>query len=307
MVKLTMNRSSLTSYAWLSIAAAIATIALKSSAYWITGSVGLLSDAAESFVNLLGASIALVMLKIAARPPDEDHLFGHDKAEYFAGGAEGAMILIAAISIGVMAISRLINPRPIEQAGTGLAVSAIASLINFVVARILLSAGKKNRSVTLEADAHHLMTDVWTSIGVIGGVTAVALTGWQPLDPVIALCVACYIVWTGFRLLKGSVFGLMDSAMPEHECREVITVFDKYKRQGIEFHALRTRQAGSRCFVSVHVLVPGAWTVQQGHELLEELEAEIRSTISYVTLFTHLEPLEDPVSGDDIELDRCRK
>lgn len=307
MVKSTMNRSSLTGYAWLSIAAAIATIALKSYAYLITGSVGLLSDAAESFVNLLGASIALVMLTIAARPPDEDHLYGHDKAEYFAGGAEGAMILVAAITIGIMAISRLINPRPIEQAGLGLVVSAIASLINFAVARILMSAGKKNKSVTLEADAHHLMTDVWTSIGVIGGVTAVALTGWQPLDPVIALCVACYIVWTGYSLIRRSIFGLMDSAMSEHECREVITVFDKYKRQGIEFHALRTRQSGARCFVSVHVLVPGAWTVQQGHELLEELEAEIRGAISYVTVFTHLEPLEDPVSEHDIELDRCRK
>jgi len=302
-----MNRSSLTGYAWLSIVAAIATIALKSYAYWITGSVGLLSDAAESFVNLLGASIALAMLTIAARPPDEDHLYGHDKAEYFASGAEGAMILVAAITIGVMAISRLINPRPIEQAGLGLVVSAIASLINFIVSRILMSAGKKNKSVTLEADAHHLMTDVWTSIGIIGGVTAVALTGWQPLDPVIALCVACYIVWTGSSLIRRSIFGLMDSAMPEHECREVITVFDKYKKQGIEFHALRTRQSGARCFVSVHVLVPGAWTVQQGHELLEELEAEIRNTISYVTVFTHLEPLEDPVSGHDIELDRCRK
>lgn len=302
-----MNRSSLTGYAWLSIAAAIATIALKSYAYLVTGSVGLLSDAAESFVNLLGASIALVMLTIAARPPDEDHLFGHDKAEYFAGGAEGAMILVAAITIGVMAISRLINPRPIEQAGLGLVVSAIASLINFVVARILMNAGKKNKSVTLEADAHHLMTDVWTSTGIIAGVAAVALTGRQSLDPVIALCVACYIVWTGFRLVRNSVLGLMDSALPEDECKEVITVLDKYKGRGIQFHALRTRQSGARCFVSVHVLVPGVWTVQQGHELLEELEAEIRDAISYVTVFTHLEPLEDPVSEHDIELDRGRK
>jgi len=299
-----MDRSSLTRYAWISIAAAVATITLKSIAYILTGSVGLLSDAAESLVNLLGACIALAMLTIAARPPDEDHLFGHDKAEYFAGGAEGALILIAAVSIGFAAVNRLINPRPIEQACVGLAVSAVAALINFTVARTLLSAGKKNNSVTLEADGHHLMTDVWTSIGVIGGVVAVALTGWQSLDPVIALCVACYIVWTGFRLVRNSVFGLMDSALPEDECKEVTTVLDKFKSRGIQFHALRTRQSGARCFVSVHVLVPGAWTVQQGHELLEELEAEICSTISYVTVFTHLEPLEDPVSGHDTGLDR---
>lgn len=304
---MTMDRSSLTRYAWLSIATAIATIILKSYAYWLTGSVGLLSDAAESLVNLLGACIALAMLTIAARPPDEDHLFGHDKAEYFASGSEGAMIFLAAVSIGVMAIGRLISPRPIEQAGIGIAVSAVASLLNFTVARILINAGRKHRSVSLEADAHHLMTDVWTSIGVIGGVAAVALTGWQFIDPVIALSVALYILWTGFKLVRNSVFGLMDSALPENECNEVETVLEKYRSRGIQFHALRTRQSGPRCFVSVHVLVPGAWTVQQGHELLEELEADIRSSISYVTVFTHLEPIEDPVSGHDIELDRCRK
>lgn len=302
-----MNRPPLAGYAWLSIAAAISTIILKSYAYWLTGSVGLLSDAAESFVNLLGACITLAMITIAARPPDEDHLFGHDKAEYFAGGSEGAMILIAALSIGVMAISRLINPKPVEQAGIGITVSAIASLINFIVARILMNAGRKHRSVSLEADAHHLMTDVWTSLGIIVGVSAVALTEWHFIDPVIALCVASYILWTGFRLVRKSVFGLMDSALPENECNAVTSVLDKYTSRGIQFHALRTRQAGARCFVSVHVLVPGAWTVQQGHELLEELEAEIRGTISYVTVFTHLEPIEDPVSEHDIELDRSRK
>jgi cation diffusion facilitator family transporter len=302
-----MGRTPLAGYAWLSIAAAVATIALKSYAYWLTGSVGLLSDAAESFVNLLGACIALAMITIAARPPDEDHLFGHDKAEYFAGGAEGIMILIAAVGIGAMAVGRLINPKPIEQAFAGLAVSALASVVNFTVSRILMNAGKKYRSVSLEADAHHLMTDVWTSIGVIGGVAAVAFTGWRFIDPVIAIFVAAYILRTGYRLVRKSVFGLMDSALPEDECNEVETVLEKYRGRGIQFHALRTRQSGSRCFVSVHVLVPGAWTVQQGHEMLEELEAEIRSSISYVTVFTHLEPIEDPVSGHDIELDRSRK
>ncbi|MBA3034913.1 MAG: cation transporter [Desulfobacterium sp.] len=301
-----MARSSITKYAWLSILAAISTIALKSSAYFITGSVGLLSDAAESLVNLLGAGIALAMLTIAARPPDEEHLFGHDKAEYFACGAEGALIVIAAVSIVIMAIKRFINPVPIQQLGIGLIISAVASLINFVVSRILLRAGKKNHSVTLEADAHHLMTDVWTSIGVFCGISAVALTGWQPLDQIVALCIASYITWIGFKLIMRSVLGLMDSALPHDKCNGVITVLEKYKSRGIDYHALRTRQAGSRCFVSVHILVPGTWTVQHGHELLEELEADIRSEVMYVTVFTHLEPLEDPVSEYDIELDRCK-
>jgi len=302
-----MDRSSLTRYAWISIAAAAAVITLKSIAYLLTGSVGLLSDAAESLVNLMGACIALAMLTIAARPPDEDHLFGHDKAEYFACGAEGVLIFIAAAGIGFAAVNRLVYPKPIGQAWAGLAVSAAASLINFMVARTLFSAGKKNNSVALKADAQHLMTDVWTSAGVICGVAGVALTGWQFIDPVIALGVACYIVWTGFRLVRNSVLGLMDSALPEDACKEVATVLDKYIDRGIRFHALRTRQSGPRCFVSVHVLVPGAWTVQEGHELLEELEAEIRGAISYVTVFTHLEPIEDPVSEHDIELDRSRK
>lgn len=302
-----MTRSSITKFAWLSIIAAISTTALKSIAYLITGSVGLLSDAAESLVNLLGAGMALAMLTVAARPPDEDHLFGHDKAEYFACGAEGVLILIAAVSIVIMAIKRFFNPVPIQEIGIGLIISAIASLINFVVARILLRAGKKNHSVTLEADAHHLMTDVWTSIGVFIGISAVALTGWQPLDQIVALCIACYIAWMGFKLIMRSVLGLMDSALPDDKCNGVITVLEKYKSRGIDYHALRTRQAGSRCFVSVHILVPGTWTVQHGHELLEKLEADIRSEVMYVTVFTHLEPLEDPVSGHDMELDRCSK
>lgn len=302
-----MTRSSITKFAWLSIIAAISTIALKSIAYLITGSVGLLSDAAESLVNLLGAGMVLAMLTVAARPPDEDHLFGHDKAEYFACGAEGVLILIAAVSIVIMAIKRFFNPVPIQELGIGLIISAIASLINFVVARILLRAGKKNHSVTLEADAHHLMTDVWTSIGVFIGISAVALTGWQPLDQIVALCIACYIAWMGFKLIMRSVLGLMDSALPDDKCNGVITVLEKYKSRGIDYHALRTRQAGSRCFVSVHILVPGTWTVQHGHELLEKLEADIRSEVMYVTVFTHLEPLEDPVSGHDMELDRCSK
>lgn len=299
-----MNRSALTRYAWLSIAAAVATMALKAAAYWLTGSVGLLSDAVESIVNLLGAVIALVVLTIAARPPDNDHAYGHGKAEYFASGAEGTLILIAAISIAMAAANRLIHPQPIEQAGAGLAVSTFASLINFVVARILLRAGKQHRSITLEADARHLMTDVWTSAGVIGGIIAVTLTGWQILDPLIALGVAVNIVWSGYYLINRSTMGLMDSALPPEELAEVARILKKYEQQGLQYHALRTRQAASRRFVSVHVLVPGFWTVDAGHDLLELLEADIRAALPEVTITTHLEPLEDPTSQQDKELDR---
>ena len=299
-----MSRSALTRYAWLSIAAAVATMALKGAAYWLTGSVGLLSDAVESIVNLIGAGIALAMLTIAARPPDEDHAYGHGKAEYFSSGAEGALILIAAISIGVAATNRLIHPQPLEQAGAGLAISTAASLINFFVARILLRAGRENRSITLEADARHLMTDVWTSAGVIGGIIAVTLTGWQMLDPLIALAVAINIVWSGYYLIKRSTLGLMDSALPPEEIAEVVRILEKYVQQGIQCHALRTRQAASRRFVSVHVLVPGSWTVDAGHDLLEHLEADIRAALPEVTIITHLEPLDDPSSQQDKELDR---
>jgi cation diffusion facilitator family transporter len=299
-----MDRSSLTRYAWLSIAAAIVTIGLKSVAYLLTGSIGLLSDAVESVVNLLGATIALSMLIIAARPPDKEHLYGHSKAEYFASGAEGILILIAAVSIGVAAIRRMIVPQLLEQAGAGLAVSTVASAINFGVARILLRAGKKNNSITLEADARHLMTDVWTSVAVIAGVGAVAVTGWKLLDPMVALAVAANIVRIGFQLIRRSVAGFMDTALPPEEQQMLLKVLDRYKEQGIQFHALRTRQAAGRRFVSIHVLVPGKWTTHKGHHLLEKVEADIRQALPGATVSTHLEPVDDPLSFQDIEIDR---
>ena len=300
----TRNRSSLIRYAWLSIAAAIATIVLKGLAYWLTGSVGLLSDAVESLVNLVGALVALAMLTVASRPADEDHHFGHGKAEYFSSGVEGTLILIAAISIVVAAVNRLISPRPLEQMGVGLTVSCVASLINFGVARVLLHVGKKHESITLEADARHLMTDVWTSIGVIGGLAAVTLTGWQRLDPVVAIAVALNIVWTGYQLVQRSVLGLLDTALPTNERKMITEILEKYEAEGIQFHAIRTRQAAARRFVSLHVLVPGEWTVRQGHQLLERLEVDIRSVLRDVTVFTHLEPVEDPASFSDAGLDR---
>jgi cation diffusion facilitator family transporter len=299
------SRHSLTRFAWLSIAAAVATIGLKAGAYLLTGSVGLLSDALESLVNLVAAVVALVVLSVAARPPDEDHAYGHDKAEYFSSGVEGGLILIAALSIIFAAVGRLLNPAPIEQAGLGLAISVVASAINLVVARVLLHAGRHYHSITLEADAHHLMTDVWTSVGVVVGVAAVALTGWERLDPLIALIVAVNIILSGARLIGRSALGLLDTALPAAERAEVVVILERYMVQaGVEFHALRTRQAGARRFVSVHILVPGSWTVHDGHRLLEQIEGEVRAALANCTVFTHLEPLEDPESFADQLLDR---
>ena len=300
------DRSSLTRFAWLSVGAAIATIGLKTAAYWLTGSIGLLSDALESGVNLVGALMALAMLTIAARPADESHAYGHSKAEYFSSGVEGTLILIAAGSIAVTAFKRLLAPQPLEQIGLGLGVSVVASIINLGVALVLLRAARQHESITLEANARHLMTDVWTSAGVLIGVGAVSLTGWLQLDPIVALVVAANITWSGFQIVRDSVTGLMDAALPLEEQAVIQYILEPHQQNGVTFHALRTRQSGARRFVSVHVLVPGAWTVQQGHELVEQIEAEIRAGLTNATIFTHLEPLGDPVSWDDVSLDRAR-
>lgn len=295
---------SLARFAWLSIAAALATMTLKLAAWAITGSVGLLSDAAESVVNLAAAVVALIVLRLAARPPDEEHAYGHEKAEYFAAGVEGAMILLAAASIAWVAVGRLLDPRPIEQAGVGVAVSAVASAINLAVAIVLVRAGRRYRSITLEADGRHLLTDVWTSVGVLGGIGAVALTGWDPLDPIVALAVAANIVVTGALLIQRSTGGLMDRALSAADRAAIEAVLARHRGGAVQFHAVRTRQAGRRAFVSLHVLVPGAWTVQQGHDFLEQLEAELRDSVPNATVFTHLEPVEDATSFADAGLDR---
>lgn len=299
-----MESANLTRFAWLSIGAAILTIALKTTAYWLTGSVGLLSDALESLVNLVAAIMALAMLTVAARPADEIHAFGYSKAEYFSSGLEGALILLAAAGIAWTAVPRFLVPQPLEQIGIGLAVSVLASAVNFVVARFLLSAGKAYRSITLEADAHHLMADVRTSAGVMLGVGAVAFTGWLTLDPVIALLVAANILRTGWQLLSRSIRGLLDAGLPTAEQIVINEVLKRYASRGIQYHALRTRQAGMRAFVSLHVLVPGEWTVQRGHDLLEQLERDIRVAVPGAQLFTHLEPQGDPAAWEDIALDR---
>lgn len=296
--------SRLTRFAWLSIAAAVVTIALKAGAWRLTGSVGLLSDALESVVNLVAAMITLWMLTLAVRPADEDHTYGYSKAEYFASGAEGALILLAAAGIVWTAVERLLSPRPIEQAGIGLVVLAAATVVNLVVSRVLRRAARANHSIALEADAHHLMTDVWTSAGVIAGIGIVALTGWEKFDPIVALVVALNIVRTGVQLVRRSALGLIDAALPLDELAAIRAVLARNEDEGVRFHALRTRQAAARRFVSVHVLVPGDWTVLRGHDLVEKVEREIREVVRNANVLSHLEPVEHESSYEDIELDR---
>lgn len=295
---------SLKRYAWLSIGAALATIALKGGAYLITDSVGLLSDAVESLVNLVAAMAALYALAVAERPADEDHAYGHTKAEYFSSGFEGALILMAAIGIAVAAGIRLRDPRAISDLTTGVVIALVASGINFAVARVLLGAARRHGSIALEADAQHLMSDVWTSVAVVIGLAAATVTGWQWLDPLIALLVAANILRIGVSLLSGSALGLLDTSLPASMLTRIQAVLDEYERDGVHYHALRTRQAGARRFISFHILVPGEWSVQRGHDLLEVIEERVRSAVPQSTVFTHLEPIEDPVSWEDTRLER---
>ena len=292
-------------YAWLSVAAAVATITLKTLAWWLTGSVGLLSDALESVVNLAAALLALSMLRLAASPPDADHPYGFSKAEYFSAGIEGALIVLAAAGIVWTAIPRLIAPRALDMPLAGLTLTVAASAINFGVARVLLRAGREHHSITLEADGRHLLTDVWTSAGVIAGVALVFITGWLRLDPIVAIAVALHILWAGFGLMRRSVRGLMDPAIAPDDQREVEKLIAEYSRRyGVSFHAVRTRQAGARRFVSFHLLVPDAWTVAQAHQLSEEIEARMRAMVPNAAIFTHIEPISDPASYEDQGLDR---
>jgi cation diffusion facilitator family transporter len=300
----TEQRRSLRRYAVISILAALATIGLKGWAYAVTGSVGLLSDAFESLVNLAAAVVALIALTTAARPEDEDHRYGHSKAEYFSSGFEGALIMLAAASILYASVRRLLSPRPIEQLTLGVGISVAASVINLLVARVLFRAARRHQSITLEADAHHLMTDVWTSLGVIIGIWAASATGWQRLDPIVAIGVALNIVYTGVSILRRSLMGLLDTAIPDELQRGVTDILARHTSGGVRFHALRTRQAGAWRFIDFHVLVPGNWSVKRGHDLLERLEEEVRAAVPNSTVFTHLEPVEDPVSWEDTRLER---
>ncbi len=300
-----MKRENLSRYVWLSVLAAVLTITLKAAAYFFTGSIGLLSDALESVINLVAALIALLIIKIAAQPPDDDHAFGHDKAEYFSSGIEGMLIFFAAFGIFYSAVPRLFAPQPLERIGIGLSITLVATLINLIVGLILIRAGRQHHSIILEADGRHLLTDVWTSVGVVLGVIVVGLTGWFALDPIIALLVALNILWTGFQLIRRSALGLMDTAVSSETQEKIEEILNGYiKEKQIDYHALRTRQSGARKFISVHILVPDDWTVQKGHDLTEEIEDEIRQAVPESTVFTHLEPLEDPSSFYDLELFR---
>lgn len=300
-----MASPSLKKFLYLSIAAAVVTIGLKTGAYLLTGSVGLLSDALESGVNLVAAIVALGMITLAERPADEEHSFGHTKAEYLSSGIEGGLIVLAAASIVWTAVPRLIHPQELENVNIGLLISVGASLINFGVARVLLVAGRKNNSITLQADGQHLMTDVWTSGGVLIGIGLVKITGWLLLDSLVALAVAANIVWTGYRLMHNSALGLLDTAIPQTERNLLKAQLDKYRSQKIQYHSLLTRQSGQRKFIVVHILVPGNWTVKRGHDSLEMIEKDIRNLFQGpVSVFTHLEPAEDPVSMDDIGIER---
>jgi cation diffusion facilitator family transporter len=301
-----MVTPSLKKFLYISIAAAILTISLKLIAYLLTNSVGILSDALESGVNLVAAVVALIMIRIAEKPPDREHEFGHNKAEYFSSAVEGGLIVLAAFSIIWSAVPRIISPQPLENVGMGLLVAVGASLINLAASNILIKNGKKYNSITLEADGKHLMTDVLTSAGVLLGIGLIKVTGWMRLDGIVAVGVAINIIWMGYTLIKRSALGLLDTAFPKDEMDSIRRVLEKYEQQNIQFHSLMTRQSGQRKFIFVHILMPGTMDIQQGHNLAEKVENDLRMLFpnTLTTVFTHLEPIEDPVSMLDISIDR---
>jgi len=293
----------LTKYAWLSIAAAIVTITMKTVAWRVTGSVGLLSDAAESIVNLAAAMLALLMLSIAAKPPDENHHFGHDKAEYFSAAVEGVLIFIAAVLIIFSAVERLLHPRELDSVSVGVVISVLAAVVNGVVGMILIRAGRKYRSPTLVADGKHLWTDVVTSAGVVVAIILVLLTGWVLLDPIVALIVGANIIITGVRLIRGSTQGLMDITLPEEENTAIANILAGFTSDDVRFHGLRTRLSGSQRFAVVDMLVPGAWTVRRSHDLIEEVQASLEQAFPGIQIQIHLEPIEDPRAYGDFEVE----
>jgi len=293
------SQINLAKFAWMSIIVSVVVFGMKMAAWWATGSVGLLSDALESTVNIVASVVALFALRTAMKPADAMHHFGRGKAEYFSASIEGFMILLAALIIVYTAIDRIISPRELEQIGWGLTISTVAAVINGGAALILLRAGKLHRSPVLVADGKHLMTDVWTSIGVIVGVGLVVITGWNRLDGIVALAVGLNIIVTGINLLRSSTAGLMDKALSDDDHLKIVKVLTKYEREDVKFHALQTREAGRQRFVSMHVLVPGAWTIQKGHDLSEELEADIIAELPDTIVTTHVEPLEDERSWAD--------
>lgn len=286
---------------YLSIAAALLTLILKFLAYYLTGSIGLLGDAAESFVNLGTAILALLVLTYASRPADDTHAYGHEKAEYFSSGVEGTLIVLAAVGIGYSATKRLMHLIPLQNLDIGLVIALIASGINFAVANILLKAAKEHDSITLEADARHLLTDVWTSVGVVAGLVLAWFTGLNFIDPIIAYFVAFHIIFSGFDLLRRSFHGLMDYALPPHEVRIIEKILKKRSKKILNFHNIRTRKAGATRFIDFHILVAGDTTVQEAHDLCEEIEQEIEEKLSNTQVTIHVEPVEDKASWDVVK------
>lgn len=279
-------------FMWLSIAAAAITIALKITAAWVTGSVGFFSDAIESVINLVAAVVGLWALKLAAKPADANHNFGHAKAEYFSAQVEGAMILVAAIIIIVTAIGRILDPQPVDQLGIGLLFSVISTLVNLAVGLVLVRSGKKYRSSTLSADGRHLLTDVWTTVGVIVGMALVALTGWEVLDPIVALIVGANILFTGYRLLRGAMQGLLSEALPADELEVVNAFLRRFEEEhGVEFTSVRTAAFGRDRLLNIIMQVPGSWTVSQSHELADATENGLAQALGGAETTVHIEPL----------------
>ena len=299
-----MKRPSLTVFAWLAIVASLINVSLKMSAYWLTNSVGLLTDGLESFVNVGASCLALAVIKVSQQPPDEEHSFGHEKAEYFSGGVEGALIFMAA-ALGLFnSVTRFFKPSVIEQLGVGIGLSLLATLLNLGVGLLLRKQGREHQSLALEADAQHLLSDVLFSLGVVVGVGLTRITQWRDWDPLVGVLVSLYMAWVGVQLVRRAVAGLLDSSLSVQELDDIRTILDAFRTDRIDFHALRTRRAGRSAFVQVHVLVPGEWTVRKGHQLLEDVEAAIRQRVPGARVITHLEPMEDPCSFEDIPLDR---
>ena len=283
----------------LSVAAAVVTIALKVLAAAVTGSVGFLSDAMESGVNLVAALVGLWAVRLAARPPDLSHHFGHGKAEYLSAAVEGGLIFVAAGAILWTSVQRLLEPVPLEQPGIGLALSTLATVVNLVVGVVLVRAGRRSRSIAIEADGRHLLTDVVTSAGVLVGIALVAIFDWLVLDPIVAMVVGVNILYTGYGLLRRSVTGLLDASIPAHELELLEQVLEGIRtRSSVDFHALRSREAGRQRFVYLHLLVPPDWTVQRGHDLANEVSNSIDDALPGTHTFVHIEPLDDPSSYD---------
>lgn len=278
-------------FLWLSLATAIATVVIKAVAALITNSVGLWSDALESTVNLLAALVALWALRLSAKPADHNHDFGHGKAEYVSAAVEGTLIFVAAGAIIVGAVQRLLVPAPLDKLGLGLLLSAIASLLNLGTGLLLLRAGRAHRSITLEADGHHLLTDVWTSVGVLVAIGLVALTGWQVLDPLIAIAVGINILFTGYSLVRRSVVGLLDAALPPEEIEILNSAVARAAVDPrVSVTDQRTRESGRQRFVYVTLSVPGDWTVRRGHDVADQVEHEVDAALPGTTTFVHVEP-----------------